>query len=111
MSAQLPHPLNGAEQYLAAMYDRLGDILDRLPERPAPGGQVDGAQPEELREPAAPPAPTQPEPGPVDITEPGQPERAATPKPARTARKPATRKAAAKTAAAKASTNSSRKET
>lgn len=32
MSSPLPPPINGTEEYLAAIHRRLGDILDRLPE-------------------------------------------------------------------------------
>lgn len=49
---QLPPPINGTEAYLAAVHDRLGEILARLPEgQPKP--QTPAAAPEtvELREP------------------------------------------------------------
>lgn len=55
--SQLPPPLNGGEQYLAAVYERLGEILARMPERPAEPEKASATGPEtvELREPA--PAP------------------------------------------------------
>lgn len=74
MGRPLPAPIHGDEEYLAAIYDRLGEILDRLPERAAArqdeGGKV------ELREPAQPatPEPVAQEPAaPVEIAEPSQP--------------------------------------
>jgi hypothetical protein len=51
----LPNPVTATEEYLAAMVDRLDQLLDRTPARqdedPAGSGAV------ELREPAAKPAP------------------------------------------------------
>lgn len=44
----LPAPINGTETYLAAVYHRLGEVLERLPARPEPAS--DGTV--ELREPA-----------------------------------------------------------
>lgn len=46
----LPTPFNGTEAYLAAIHDRLGQILDRLPAPP----QAPEDGPVELREPATP---------------------------------------------------------
>ncbi|GHE47361.1 hypothetical protein GCM10017673_56510 [Streptosporangium violaceochromogenes] len=60
----LPPPINGTETYLSAVYDRLGEILDRIPPRPAdlqPGEEPAGApRTVELREPAAGPAVQEP---------------------------------------------------
>ncbi|MFN2636901.1 MAG: hypothetical protein ABR585_07745 [Gemmatimonadaceae bacterium] len=70
----LPPPLNGAEEYLAAIHTRLGEVLDRLPERPAaPQEQAPVAGPEtvELREPATPAE----EPEGEALTEPAPPAR------------------------------------
>lgn len=64
MTRQLPPPIDGTQAYLAAIHDRLGELLDRLPkppERKAEGGQV------ELREPVQPAAPQ------VEVTEPKRP--------------------------------------
>ena len=46
----LPPPGTTTEVYLAAVYDRLGELLDRLPQRPEPPGPPTGQV--ELREPA-----------------------------------------------------------
>jgi hypothetical protein len=104
----LPAPLNGTEQYLAAVYDRLGEILDRLPELAAPDGQLDDGEPKELREPARQPVPAHPEPKPVEITErkrpPGGENAGPSGAAAQEARKPAARKATARMAAKSTST-------
>lgn len=47
----LPTPRTATDTYLAAIHDRLGELLDRLPDRTA-GAWPDGSV--ELREPAAP---------------------------------------------------------
>jgi hypothetical protein len=47
---KLRPPVNGTEVYLAAIHDRLGQILDRLPAPP----QEPEDGPVELREPALP---------------------------------------------------------
>lgn len=59
--AKLPPPINGTEDYLAAVHDRLGEqndllarILDRLPERTPAEEPSDVV---ELREPVTPAAP------------------------------------------------------
>jgi hypothetical protein len=74
----LPPPINGTEAYLAAVLDRLGEMLDRMPQRQSEP-EAPAAVPEtvELREPG-----TQPEaPAPVEaLKEPA-------PRPTRTARK------------------------
>lgn len=62
--APLPPPINGTETYLAAVLDRLGEILDRLPERQTePEAPAEVPETVELREPdtAQPeaPAPTE----------------------------------------------------
>jgi hypothetical protein len=121
--AALPPPINGTEQYLAAIHHRLGDILDRIAQPSAaeqPAGQAatdrqDAEQrPKELREPATSPAPAKPTPEPVEITEPerspaGTDKPAATaPRPARAARNPAASKS---TGGKKTSTKSTRKGT
>lgn len=46
----LPPPIDGTQQYLAAIHDRLGELLDRIPE-PPDEQQADGTV--ELREPQA----------------------------------------------------------
>lgn len=46
---QLPTPRTATDAYLAAIHDRLGELLDRFP-APAPAGREDGSV--ELREPA-----------------------------------------------------------
>jgi hypothetical protein len=48
---RLPQPVQVGDEILTAIYDRLGDILDRLPERPTQE-RVDGTV--ELREPRPP---------------------------------------------------------
>ncbi|MFG1963095.1 hypothetical protein [Nonomuraea sp. NPDC049028] len=74
----MPPPINGTEAYLAAVYDRLGEMLDRMPQLQA-GSEAPAEGPEtvELREPD-----TQPEPlAPVEaLQEPA-------PSPTRTTRK------------------------
>lgn len=53
MAGDLPPQCNSTDQWLAALHDRLGELLDRLPPPPAPAptaGQV------ELREPELPAA-------------------------------------------------------
>lgn len=49
---QLPPPRTVVDEYLAAIHDRLGELLDRLPARQesAPAG----SGPVEIREPATP---------------------------------------------------------
>lgn len=47
----LPQPVQAGDEILTAIYDRLGDILDRLPERPTQERE-DGTV--ELREPRPP---------------------------------------------------------
>lgn len=50
MSGDLPRPTGIVDTYLAAIHDRLGELLDRLPARPEE--QADGTV--ELREPKPP---------------------------------------------------------
>lgn len=52
----VPQPITVADEYLAAIHDRLGEILDRLPERPKQyRARPDGAVvPVELTEPKRP---------------------------------------------------------
>lgn len=50
----LPHPITGAEEYLKAIYDRLGEMLDVL-RAPAPAAELSATI--ELKEPAAPKEP------------------------------------------------------
>lgn len=83
MSANLPPPIDGTQEYLKAIHDRLGDLLDRLPAK-APEAEAGTV---ELREPAAPLA----EPEPV-TSGPGS----TAPRLARTPRKPAATKPAAR---------------
>ncbi|OLT24409.1 hypothetical protein BJF79_13790 [Actinomadura sp. CNU-125] len=47
----LPPPGTATELYLAAVYDRLGELLARFPQQPEPPGPPTGQV--ELREPAA----------------------------------------------------------
>jgi hypothetical protein len=61
----LPPPIDGTETYLAAIHDRLGELLDRLPQ-PAAGQGTEGGQ-VELREPV------RPEPAQVEVSEPKRP--------------------------------------
>jgi len=86
----LPAPIDGVEQYLAAIHDRLGQILDRLPAPPEP---ADEGAPVELREPAVPAEQAAPQPAPAELTEPAagtrQPGSAAGRRPSPSARKPA----------------------
>lgn len=79
----LPPPINGTEAYLAAVLDRLGDILARLPE-PQPEPEAPAADPEtvELREPDI----AQPE-VPAPVEEPVQALTEPAPAPTRTTRK------------------------
>jgi hypothetical protein len=80
----LPPPINGTEAYLAAVYDRLGEMLDRMPQRHAEP-EAPAAMPEtvELREPGNQPEP----PAPVEVL------KEPAPSPTRTTRKrTATRK-------------------
>jgi hypothetical protein len=52
----LPPPINGTETYLAAVLDRLGEVLDRMPQRPPkPEAPADGPETVELREPVTQP--------------------------------------------------------
>jgi len=86
-NVSLPPPINGTEAYLAALLDRLGEVLDRMPERPStPDPEPGKPQTVELREPAS--KPDQPEAGPQGepILEP------APPAPSRTSRKRQTKK-------------------
>lgn len=61
-------PVTVAEEWLRAIHDRMGEILDRLPERPSPDRE-DGTV--ELREPAT--LAPEPQATPVEITEPAKP--------------------------------------
>jgi len=81
----LPPPIDGTQEYLKAIHDRLGELLDRLPAK-APEAEAGTV---ELREPAAPLIGAA-DPEPV-TSGPGTALR-----PARTARKPAAQKSAAR---------------
>lgn len=50
--APLPPPINGTEAYLAAVLDRLGEMLNRMPER-RPEAPAATSETVELREPQA----------------------------------------------------------
>ncbi|MEU4224286.1 hypothetical protein AB0F17_08335 [Nonomuraea sp. NPDC026600] len=80
--APLPPPINGTEAYLAAVYDRLGEMLDRMPQSPTEH-EAPAAVPEtvELREPD-----TQPEP-PTPVEEPLKALKEPAPAPSRNTRK------------------------
>lgn len=70
--APLPPPINGTEAYLAAVLDRLGEMLDRMPQL-QPESEAPAEVPEtvELREPSTQPEVPAPAEEPVQaLTEP-----------------------------------------
>jgi hypothetical protein len=69
----LPPPINGTETYLAAVYERLGEVLERLPKRSSPEEvtPADGPKTVELREPTS----QEPVPEAEALTEPAPPAR------------------------------------
>lgn len=78
----LPPPINGTEAYLAAVLDRLGEMLDRMPQRQAePEAPASVPETVELREPA-----TQPEP-PALVEEPVKALKEPAPAPSQNTRK------------------------
>jgi len=81
----LPTPIDGTQEYLKAIHDRLGDLLDRLPAK-APEAEAGTV---ELREPAAPLT------GAAD-PEPVTSGSGTAPRPTRTTRKPGPKPAARK---------------
>lgn len=91
MTSELPSPVTVADHYLAAIYDRLGEVLDRLPARepgslqqPAHGDVGERGGEVEITEPAPPRAPAKA----VPLAEPARPpKRPPAKKPAAAARK------------------------
>lgn len=85
----LPAPIDGTQEYLKAVHDRLGEILDRLPAKAPPS--VAAGDVVELREPAAPESePQAAQAGPV--TPVALSGSDAVPRPARTPKPPASKR-------------------
>ncbi|MEU4410758.1 hypothetical protein AB0F88_40160 [Streptosporangium sp. NPDC023963] len=71
----LPPPINGTETYLAAVYERLGEVLERIPKRSSPEEvtPADGPKTVELREPTT--STEEPAPEAEALAEPAPPAR------------------------------------
>lgn len=71
---RLPVPRTATDVYLAAIFGRLGEVLDRLPEPAPPPGDVPGGE-VEIREPGVVVSPVAPVPGaPPAEPEPAEPD-------------------------------------